>query len=78
MADQLKGQDAFAFDVLSEICKIDTEFTKDVAEQMQATFDAVQQAIKAFEDAFPGDTALEIAKASEAEEDSEGQDVKEE
>lgn len=77
MADQLKGQDAFAFDVLSQICKIDAEFTNDVAEQMQVTFDALQKAVEIFETEFPGDEALKIADASQAEEDAEGHDVKE-
>lgn len=77
MAKQLRGHDAFAFEVLSKICQVDAEFTKDVAEQMQTTFDALKQAVEIFEKEFPGDEALKIAEASQAEEEAEGRDEKE-
>ena len=69
MADQLKGQDAFAFDVLSQICKIDSEFMKDAADQMKATFSGLKQGIAIFGKEFPDQKALDIARISQAEED---------
>lgn len=70
MADQLKGQDAFAFDVLSQICKVDSEFMKDAAEQMKATFNGLLEGIAIFGKEFPAEKALDIARISQAEEDS--------